>query len=238
MVKNVICIVQARSNSSRFPNKIFAKIGELNLLQWVDQRLSKSTLINQVAFALPETDRRFNIANFVQSGTVHYVPIVESDVLGRYYSVASELSADIVVRVTCDCPFIDPNIVDGVISKFIELDEIYLSNTNPPSFPDGYDVEVMKFEALEEAFFNAKSQADREHVTPFIIRNYARNNFESFVDLSNARLTVDTVEDLERNNNIFANLNDYHFKYKDTVALWKSKPELFISATNRMRELL
>ena len=174
MVKKVVVIVQARSNSSRLPRKIFEKIGDLNLLQWVDLRLSFCEVPDTVVFALPHSDKFFEVEKYLKHSLVRYVDMPEEDVISRYYNVAKEFKAEIVVRITADCPFIDPKIVDLIVAQFLDSNEKYLSNTNPPSFPDGLDVEVIDFNALKEAYQEATAYFDREHVTPFIIRKYAK----------------------------------------------------------------
>ena len=232
-MSKVICVVQARSNSTRLPKKIFSKIGDINLLQWVDLRLSFSSMIDEVVYALPKSDEIFNVAQYILNGKVRYVEVDEDDVLSRYYNVALEFNADIVVRVTADCPFIEPKIVDQVISKFLNDGETYLSNTNPPTFPDGLDVEVMSFDVLKEAYDEAISSTDREHVTPYIIRKHAKNNFVSEVDLSAARLTVDDPDDLIRCNEVFLRLNNYNFDYNEIIELWRKEPAKLSSNTKR-----
>ena len=106
----------------------------MNLLQWVDLRLSFSEMIAEVVFALPKNDEIYDIDQYITNSKARYLETDEDDVLSRYYQVALEFKANIIVRVTADCPFIEPNIVDGVINQFLNENENYLSNTNPQRF--------------------------------------------------------------------------------------------------------
>ncbi|MDB3903046.1 aminotransferase class III-fold pyridoxal phosphate-dependent enzyme [Amylibacter sp.] len=232
-MSKVVCIVQARSGSSRLPRKIFTRIGDFNLLQWIDFRLSSCILIDEVIFALPVSDKEENIQEQLSFSAVNYVNVPEKDVLSRYYSVASLAKADVIVRITADCPFIDPIIVDQVIKQFFKNGNQYLSNTNPPSFPDGLDVEVFTYNVLREAFNNTTLVSDREHVTPFIIRNYASDNVEAEWDLSSLRITIDDKDDLARCTTIFDRLKSYDFSLLDLKNLWDSFPEIFYSQSIR-----
>ena len=124
--------------------------------------------------------------------------VAEDDVLERFYNVAKKYEADIVVRITGDCPLVDPKIVDSLIEKFISNNVNYASNINPPTFPDGLDVEVIAFSSLKKAYMKSKDKFDLEHVTPFIRRN-EKKQFNLFYkeDLSGIRWTLDESKDLK-----------------------------------------
>ena len=126
----------------------------------------------------------------------------EQDVLSRYYAAALEASADVIVRVTCDCPFIDPALIDRGIKLHLKEISNYTSNVIPPTFPDGFDFEIFSMEWLLRAHSNAKSQYEREHVTPWIIQNTVGTQSNLTFDdggssHAHKRITLDNEDDLK-----------------------------------------
>jgi spore coat polysaccharide biosynthesis protein SpsF len=201
----VVAITQARTSSSRLPGKVLKQISGKTLLEVHLDRILKSKSIDKLLLAtsedqgddvLPEIAMRTSVDTFRGSLT---------DVLDRFYRAASPLSPDWVVRLTADCPLIDPVLIDQVVERAIVSGADYCSNNLEPSFPDGQDIEVFRFSALEAAFREAILKSDREHVTPFIYRNarakggdrFTAVNFGNESDYSAVRLTVDEPEDLE-----------------------------------------
>jgi len=199
----ILAITQARYGATRLPGKVLKTIGDETLLETQLKRTLKSKLINKLKVATttePEADRIVAIAN--KLGVESFQGSME-DVLERFYLAAQPENPDYVVRLTADCPLIDPIEIDKVIKECVTGGYDYVSNTLEPTFPDGIDVEVFKLSALEKAHQEAILKSDREHVTPYIWRNSSFKGgqiFSSFClkypeDFSKYRLTVDTPKD-------------------------------------------
>jgi spore coat polysaccharide biosynthesis protein SpsF len=203
----ISAVVQARMNSSRFPGKIAKEINGVSLLEMNLKRILKSEEIGELLLVTTtnsddefteKTGEKLKIKTFKGS---------EDDVLDRFYQailINIEKTPDYVVRLTADCPLIDPKLIDEIVNFTIEKRLDYCSNTLDPKFPDGQDVEVFKFGCLEDAWNNAKLNSEREHVTPYIWKNssfnngklYKSDNFDSkYGDYSNLRMTVDEEAD-------------------------------------------
>lgn len=201
----VLAITQARSGSTRLPNKVLKKVGDKTLLDIHIQRIKKSTKISQflIATTVDELDSR--IVEIAEANNVlHHRGSIEN-VLDRFYQAAVAFKPKWVVRLTSDCPLIDPILIDKVIDFAIEKDVDYCSNTLSPTFPDGMDIEVFKFTALEKAWEDAQLDSEKEHVTPYIHKNSSFNNedlftscnYESEENYEHVRLTVDEPADFE-----------------------------------------
>ena len=163
----------------------------------------------------------------------------ENDVLSRYIAAIDKYSPTAVVRITADCPLVDPLLVDECVTQFYLLDVDYFSNINPPSFPDGLDVEVVKAASLKSVAAQTKDKVDREHVTPFLRRSdiYKKANLENFEDLSELRWTVDDPEDLVVLTNILARFaQDYYVSWQDVLGLYRTNPELFSANSKLSRD--
>ena len=199
----IIAITQARTGSSRLPNKVLKEVNGTALLKIHLDRASKAEKINGVIVATTDDQRDDQLASFVQSWGYAFGRGSENDVLDRFYKIAAPLEPAYVVRITSDCPLIDPLLIDAVIDKAISENADYASNAIIPSFPDGQDVEVFKFGALESAWHNAKIASEREHVTPYIWKNssmknghlFSSSNLMSDTDYSGVRMTVDEEND-------------------------------------------
>jgi len=170
----VLAIIQARYNSTRFPGKVVKKINNKTVLEILIKRLSRSKYISKIIVACTNDQKDQIIKSICNKLSVNYFVGSENDVLDRFYKAAKKYKGENIVRITADCPLIDPKIVDDVISNFFLENVDYASNVNPPTFPDGLDVEVFKFRALKEAYIKATQSIEREHVTPFIINNKKR----------------------------------------------------------------
>jgi spore coat polysaccharide biosynthesis protein SpsF len=153
----------------------------------------------------------------------------EDDVLDRYYQAAKWMSADVIVRITADCPLIDPDIVDKVVRVYMNGNYDYVSNTNPPTYPDGLDTEVFSLEALKHTWHEARLRSEREHVTPYIRKHpelFRTGNVAYREDLSHIRWTVDEPQDLEFVRAVYSFLTDAWFRMADVLNLFKRHPEL------------
>ena len=219
MVKklNKVLIIQARLDSSRFPEKILKKIGVKDSISLQIERLKKSKLVDKIVLAVPDEKINEPLVKIAKKLKINYFLGNKLNVLDRYYKASKEHKADIVIRSTGDCPFIDPYLVDLLIKKILKYKFDYVTNTNPPTFPDGLDVEVFSFKILEQAWIKAKTLEEKEHVTPFLRKsdNIKKYNFEKKIDTSSFRLTLDEPEDLEVLNKTLKGMNKKNFDYKD-----------------------
>lgn len=230
----IVAIVQARMTSERLPRKVLMNILEKPVLWHVVTRLNGSELIEKVVVATTTNETDIPIIRFCDEMGIGVYAGSEENVLDRYYKAASHFSATVIVRITADCPLIDPKIVDRVIQYYLENKDKfdYVSTNHPTTFPDGLDTEVFSFEALEKAWKNAKKQYEREHVTPYIWdqpEKFRIGNVENDEDLSaTERWTLDYEEDLEFIRAIYANLYEEGkiFGMEDVLKLLKKKPEL------------
>lgn len=204
MDKNIVAIIQARVGSTRLPNKINLDLWGKTVLQRVVNRVSKSLHVNLVALAMPNTI--MDSKTFREMDTTGYLGS-ETDVLGRYYRCAKELNADVIVRITADCPLIDPFIIDETISHYMKGGYDYVSNRlERPGFPDGQDVEVFSMQALDVADNFSGDNYDREHVTPYIKKYLRCGAFHADSDLMDIRMTLDTWDDYHRIREMVGNL--------------------------------
>ena len=153
--KSVI-IIQARLGSNRLPEKVLKKIGKYSVIEMIVKRLKKSKKISDIIVATSNTKRDKKLISFLKRKKIKVFAGSEANVLSRYYKVAKKFSADYVVRICGDCPFVDSKLMDKMISKIIINQLDYVSNINPPTYPDGLDIEVFSFKRLSEAFKLAK----------------------------------------------------------------------------------
>jgi spore coat polysaccharide biosynthesis protein SpsF (cytidylyltransferase family) len=164
------------------------------------RRLSLATTLDRILVATSDQSSDDGLAEEVIRHGYSCFRGDLSDVLSRFVKAAQYANADIVVRLTGDCPLMDPDLIDRAVTNLTEGDFDYVSNVDPPTYPDGLDVEAMRIEALMQAHQQAIDIVDREHVTPFIRRNKAvfrQTTFRSSIDLSSMRWTVDYQDDLD-----------------------------------------
>lgn len=204
MEARTILVTQARSGSTRLPGKVLKEVGGKSLLEIHLERLNKCTQLSEIVVATTTQTEDEIIYNKALSMGFDSYRGSEFDVLDRFYQAVKSKNAYWIVRVTSDCPLIDPDLVDQVIAFVRENDADYGSNGLVERFPDGQDVEVFKFSALQKSWKNAQLQSEREHVTPYI-RNNAENkgdrlfkiiNYPCDKDFSKIRMTVDEPKDL------------------------------------------
>lgn len=199
----ILAITQARYGSTRLPAKILKEVNGKTLLELHLERILQSKLISKLKVATTTEEGAEYIVEISKKLNVETYQGSINDVLKRFYFAAKDEQPDYVVRLTSDCPLIDAQVIDKVIENCLESGSDYASNTLLPTYPDGVDVEVFKFSALEKAYYEADLKSDREHVTPYIWRNstfkgqtmFKSINVENEVDLSKHRITVDTIED-------------------------------------------
>jgi spore coat polysaccharide biosynthesis protein SpsF len=223
------CIVQARLGSTRLPKKVLLNIDEKNsTLSYVINQLKNCRKIDKIIVATTNLKEDDDIEKAVKKLDIECFRGSEKDVLDRYYNCAKQFRFDIVVRITSDCPLIDPEIVDQVIENFDPRIEDYISNTLENSFPKGLDVEVFTFLALERAWRESKLPSEREHVTQFIRNNndFRIKNFKNKENISNLRWTLDRKEDLEFIRQIIKRIKKRPITMKDVISILEQEPYL------------
>ena len=227
----ILGIIQARMSSTRLPGKVLKPILGRPMVALQIERLNRCKRLDKlvVATSIQPDDRP--IVDLCQKLEVaSYIGNLEN-VLDRFYQAAKKYQADHIVRLTGDCPLIDPEFIDILISFYMEQRCDYASYCRPPTLPDGLDAEIFSFEALEETWRRAEGPYELEHVVPYIIRHPERfsiANWEYSVNLSNLRWTVDEPEDFELVRQVFEQLYPKNpaFDTKDILRLLEERPEL------------
>lgn len=208
-MKRVVAIIQARMGSTRLPGKVLMPLGNRTVLEQVIHQLSFSRRIDEVVLATTLEPSDEGLVDVAERRGIPIYRGSAADVLDRYYQAASRQSASVVVRITADCPLLDPMIVDETIGEYFRGAFDYVSNFSPPSFPDGLDAEVFSFAALDRAWREAVLPSEREHVTPYI-RNHPElfrvGSYRQEVDLSALRWTLDNPEDYQLLSKLIAGL--------------------------------
>ena len=199
----ILAVIQARMGSSRLPGKVLLDLAGRPVLRHGVERVRKARLIDRVMVATTNRPGDEPVRQFCREQGIACFGGSENDVLDRYYQAASSAGAtdgDGIVRITADCPLIDPDVIDRVIETFLASDADYVSNVQPPTFPDGLDVEVFKFSALRTAWREARLASEREHVTPYLRNHreiFSQRNVSQTDDLSGLRWTLDEPADYE-----------------------------------------
>ncbi|MCB0496665.1 MAG: glycosyltransferase family protein [Cyclobacteriaceae bacterium] len=202
---NVLAITQARIGSTRLPGKVLKKVDNKTLLEIHIDRILKSIFIDKLVVATTNNKEDESIVEIASKCNVSISRGSEMDVLDRFYKAAEPFKPKWIVRLTSDCPLIDPSLIDEVIKFAIDKGLDYCSNTLVERYPDGQDVEVFKYEALESAWKESKLLSEREHVTPYIKKNssffgkkrFSSDNYPCSENYNNVRLTIDEKEDYE-----------------------------------------
>jgi spore coat polysaccharide biosynthesis protein SpsF len=249
MKPRVIAIIQGRMSSSRLPGKILAEIAGQPMLQRVFARTSRAATVTETIFATTTDPSDDPVAEYCDFSGIPFTRGSLYDVLDRYYQTAKGAKADVVVRVTADCPVIDPVLIDEVANTLIEADYDFAANRLPPPFhrtyPIGLDVEACSFKNLEQAWKEASETFHREHVMPYFYegvqlslvsrqlsegvspRGYKVALRNHTTDFGDYRWTVDTPEDLEFMRQVYNRIDGRDdFTWKDVLYLVHSEPEL------------
>jgi spore coat polysaccharide biosynthesis protein SpsF len=225
----VVAIIQARMGSSRLPGKVLADVCGKPLLHYVVARVRQARTLSLFAVATSDHSTDDVIEKFCQANGVPCFRGSRDDVLDRYYCAAKHFLADVIVRLTADCPLLDPVIIDDVVETFLSGEFDYVSSD--PNYPDGLDTEVFSWKTLEQTWQEARLPSEREHVTPYIIKNPSRFRVETVKndkDLSHMRWTVDEPQDLELVRQIYyCLLGKPTFGMRDILALFEHHPELY-----------
>lgn len=231
---NIVCIIQARVGSSRLPNKIFLDLEGKPVLARVIERLQRSQFINKIVIASPDKKDDDKVENFIYDNyrDVGIYRGSENDVLDRYYKAAEKFKADIIVRITSDCPLIDPEVVDKIIKNFLDKKIEYVSNVlGERTYPRGLDTEVFTFEVLKRIWREAREAGDREHVTLYLRKHpefFRASSFRSKEDYSRFRLTLDEENDYELIKLVYKNIfqKNENFGLREIMELFKKEPSL------------
>jgi len=228
--KNVVAIIQARMGSTRLPGKVLEDLAGEPMLARVVNRTRRAKTLDTVVVATTTQPIDDAIVRLCEKQGWPFFRGSEEDVLDRYYQAATAFQADVIVRITSDCPLIEPEIIDRVVGEFLShRPEVeYVSNTLVRTFPRGLDVEVMSFDALERAWQEDSNPSWREHVTSYIWRHLEKFkicNVANDTDYSYMRWTVDTVEDLTFVRKIYNHFQSDNFSWKDVLNLLEMHPE-------------
>jgi len=209
-MKKATAIIQARMASTRLPNKVMLKIEGEEVLKFVIRQVKASKFVNKIIIATTKASNDDKIFKFCKKNKIDCFRGSEKDVLDRYYQCAKKFSCDIIVRISADSPFIDPEIIDKTIEKYVKNSYDYVSTNiekkgktwrnSSCNFPQGNSVEICSFKILEKIWKKAKKPSEREHVFPYIQFNsnrYKIKNLKNNKDFSYIRCTIDRLEDLK-----------------------------------------
>lgn len=233
-----VAIVQARMGSTRLPNKVMKLIGGTPMIGILLLRLSRSKRIDEIIVATSEDQRNKPLVEYVQSLGYSVFRGSENDVLDRYYQAATLANATRVLRITGDCPLIDATLVDQIVDAYDVSGVDYISNTDPPTYPDGLDTEVFSYTALKRAWEETRQIYDREHVTPYIRSSghFSVMNIANETDISDERWTVDTADDFAVITGVFDALGTaVNFTWRDVLSLRRRAPEIFAANKTQIR---
>jgi len=227
---NSVAIIQARTGSTRLPNKILMKINGVSIIESLLNQLSYSKYLTQKIIATTIQPSDNNLIKLLDSVNATYFRGKELDVLDRYYQCAKQFGIKQIVRISGDAPFIDPQIVDKIIEFFNNSNFDYVNNFNDENrYPVGAEVEVFSFQTLETAWINSKKPSEREHVTPYIYTNptlFKIGHLEYTEDLSKFHWTVDRSEDLEFVKAIYKKIKNKPILLENILELLKKEPNL------------
>ena len=224
-MSKISIIIQVRCGSSRLPGKVMKPLSDKMVIEHVIERLNRCKNVNNIIIATTTNIEDDEIAEFCSKNDILFYRGSENNVLERYYQTALISNSDIILRITCDCPLVDPIIVDKMITNFkkLQIDHYQMEYYNGnQAFPDGFDCEIFTFKALKNAFLNANLPEEKEHVSPYIRKHYNTQKYKiklekeyNNLDLTTMHLSLDTEEDYEVLQNIFNNV--YTKKNKFTI---------------------
>ena len=233
--RNTIAIIQARMNSTRLPKKVLMEVDGIPLLKYQLKRIGASNIIDKLIVATSTKVTDNIIENFCKKNEIACYRGSEDDVLNRYYECAKKYKSDVIVRLTADCPLLDPKVIDTILKVYLTNSYDFVTNTSPiigeSTYPDGMDVEIFSFKILDKAQKEAKKPSDREHVTSFFWRK--KNLFSTFrcslkKDLSAYRITLDYTKDFEVISAIIQalHLKDPFFSMNDIIRFLDENPKI------------
>ena len=226
----IVAVITARLTSKRLPGKSLMPICGIPMIEMVHKRLSFSKKINKIVIAIPKNKKNQKLKYHLKKKKYELFEGSENNVLKRFFMAAQIYSADLVVRVTGDCPLIDPKIVDELINKIIKTKKDYITNDNPRTYPDGLGAEVITFKALKKCYKLVQNKFDKEHVTTYIRSSrkfkISYNHYKR--DYSHHRWVVDEKNDLKIVKSIYKYFKPrQNFGWLEIIKLAKKKPNIF-----------
>lgn len=228
--KNIICIIQARLGSTRFPKKIFERINKETILNLLYKRIKKSLKINKVIVAIPDDKKDDELSRYLLKKKIPFFRGNEKNVLNRYFNAAKHYKGDIIIRVTSDCPLLSADIIDEHLDVYVKKKKKIVSNYLSKTYPVGISFSIFDFKSLRMANKNAFRAYDKEHVMPYMYRNMKSRILKTSYDYNYnfLRLTIDYPEDLITIKKIYNYFHpNIYFSWKKVIKLYKKKPILF-----------
>lgn len=228
--KKIICIIQARLGSKRFPRKIFKKINGERIINLLYKRINKSLTIDKVIVAIPNKKKDDDLSKYLIKKKIPFFRGSEKNVLNRYFNTAKHFNGDIIIRVTSDCPLLSADIIDQHLKLYIKNKNKIVNNYLSKTYPVGISFSIFDFKSLEAANKYASRSYDKEHVMPYIYRNMSSRVLKtSFSHNYNfLRLTLDYPEDLITIRKVYKHFHpNIYFSWKKVIHLYEKKPILF-----------
>lgn len=224
-------ILQARMGSSRLPGKVIREINGKPMVIWQISRILRARRIGKLIVATTVNEEDDLLCSILESNKIEYFRGSEEDVYARFLEIVETIRDEYFIRLTADCPLVMPELIDDMIEKYLELNLDYISNSNPPTFPDGLDIEIIKSKTFVGLKEQDLSNEEREHVTLALYngkRKYEILNHNCSINLSNLRWTVDYEEDFQFVKEVYSEFLgvEAEFQFKDLMDLLNSKPLL------------
>ena len=226
---NISAIIQARIGSTRLPGKVLMKLNEDTVLSLLLKQLKHSKFLDEKIIATTNNPKDDVIEKFTTSNNIKLFRGDSDNVLDRYYQCAKRFSLTHIVRITADNPLIDPDIIDQAIKKYSTFNYDYLTNSIDRTFPNGTEVEIFSFDALEIAWKYAKKKSEREHVTPYFYNNpkkFKIHHFKQKKNQSKFRYTIDRKEDYALIVEILSRIKKRPVRTSDIIDLLTTNPQL------------
>lgn len=237
----IVAVIQARMGSTRLPSKALKKIEDRTLIAWIKYRLSFCKGVDQIVLSTADTEENDVLAKHAEEIGLEYFRGNEADIVTRLLETAKKFKADAIIRVTGDCPLVDPGILDEMIKVYRENinGADLVTNIFPPTFPDGIDLEIIPFKTLERLNWEVNNSLYREWITTTIMENadkYRILNISNEDNLQSLRLTVDYPEDFQLVKEIFFKLHKEGniFGLSDILELFAKEPALININKNRV----
>ncbi len=227
----ISAIIQARLASTRLPRKVLKDLNGKPLIEQIINRLNFCKKIDNIVLATTTSKIDDELVDWCQRNGISYFRGDECNVLKRYYDAATEFNSGVIIRVTADDPFKDPQIIDSVVELLLANRLDFAYNNAPPSFPEGLDTEVFTYEAIKRAAEADTTDFEKEHVTQYFYHNpqmFRNQNLSYKENISHIRLTIDTEQDFKLAQKIYQELspNGEMFYLENILALIKENPEL------------
>ena len=226
----IVAIVQARMGSTRLPDKVMKIVAGRPMIEVLLERLSRAKEVDEIVLATSVEPRNERLVQHVRDLGYRCVQGSEDDVLSRFLEAATQSNADTVIRITGDCPLVDPVLVDEAVRRYRAAGADYFSNVAPPTYPDGLDIEVFSIAALKRSARETDKPFDHEHVTPYLRESgrFTTDGMQHTRDLSGLRWTVDEPADLDVSRRVFEHFApDLHFGWQQVLELQHERPDLF-----------